>query len=57
MTRQESINQLCCLVLDTDWTGSTEEYVLEKLGKPLKKLSNNEITDLLMELLPTKEKR
>jgi hypothetical protein len=58
MTRNESIQQLCFLVLDIpDWYGNTEEYVYHKLNKSIEEASDDEITDLLMEILPNgKEK-
>lgn len=52
MNRQDAVNKLCCLVLDIpNWVGNTEEYVLQKTGKQLKDLSEDEITDLLMNLV------
>ena len=53
MTRDESTTKLACLVLDLpNWFDSTEDYVQEKLGKPLEECSDFEITDLLMDVLP-----
>ena len=52
MSREESITKLTCLVLDLPNNyGSTEDYVKEKLGKELEECSDDEITDLLMEVV------
>lgn len=53
MNRQKLVEQLCFLVLDIpDYYGTTEEYVQNKLGKSIKEATDDELSDLLMEIVP-----